>query len=174
MDSADAQIDTKQSEIPTHNDESAVLTGSLTDTTKVLSAEEIASPQKEVQGTSENLSRTNLWEEALSKLSKAEQKAVRSIQANSDNSSILFTAGMIELVTLTREKQRRCEEKAFKFQFRGQEIILRDVAEKVIVYLNKFKAIGDVAVNFDPVHAALPWAGVRFLIQVLFPVVQIA
>ena len=70
------------------------------------------------------------------------------------------------LITLTRIKQKQCEEKAFKFQFQGQDIILRDVAEKIIVFLNKFKTIGDVAVSFDPVHAALPWAGVRFLLQV--------
>jgi ankyrin repeat domain-containing protein 50 len=43
---------------------------------------------------------------------------------------------------------------------------MRDVAEKVIVWINKFKEIGDIAVSSDPVHAALPWAGVRFLLQV--------
>ncbi|CAG9956002.1 unnamed protein product [Clonostachys rosea f. rosea IK726] len=28
----------------------------------------------------------------------------------------------------------------------------------------KFKEVGDIAVNFDPVHAALPWAAFRFLL----------
>jgi hypothetical protein len=45
-------------------------------------------------------------------------------------------------------------------------IIIRDQLEKVVVWLEKFKAIGDIAVNFDPIHAALPWAGVRFLLLV--------
>ena len=44
--------------------------------------------------------------------------------------------------------------------------MLRDVAEKIVHWVNKFKEIGDVAVNFDPVHASLPWAGVRFLLEV--------
>lgn len=32
--------------------------------------------------------------------------------------------------------------------------------------VNKFVSVGDVAVNFDPVHAALPWAAVRFILVV--------
>jgi len=59
-----------------------------------------------------------------------------------------------------------CQKSSLKSPFRGKEIIIRDVAGKIIFWLNKFKAIGDIAVNFDPVHAALPWAGVRFLLQV--------
>jgi ankyrin repeat domain-containing protein 50 len=74
---------------------------------------------------------------------------------------------MEELVGMIRKKQRECEEESYKFCFQGKEIILRDVAEKAVFWLNKFKEVGDIAVNFDPVHAALPWAGVRFLLQVL-------
>ena len=48
----------------------------------------------------------------------------------------------------------------------GKEIVLRDVLEKIIRWLNYFKAVGDAAVQYDPGHAALPWAGVRFLLQV--------
>lgn len=48
----------------------------------------------------------------------------------------------------------------------GEEIILRDVAGKALFWLSKFKEVGDIAVNFDPVHASLPWAAVRFLLQV--------
>lgn len=68
------------------------------------------------------------------------------------------------LVELTRQKQQQCDDNAFKFRFCGQDVILRDYAEKVITFLQKFKTIGDVAESFDPVHAALPWAGVRFLL----------
>lgn len=32
--------------------------------------------------------------------------------------------------------------------------------------VNKFKEIGDVAVQYDPSHAALPWVGVRMVLQV--------
>ena len=48
----------------------------------------------------------------------------------------------------------------------GKKIILRDVLRKVSKWLGVFKQVGDVAVQFDPVHAALPWAAVGFLLQV--------
>jgi hypothetical protein len=35
-----------------------------------------------------------------------------------------------------------------------------------LAWLDKFKQVGDVAVNFDPHHAALPWAGVRLMLEV--------
>jgi hypothetical protein len=36
----------------------------------------------------------------------------------------------------------------------------------MLSFIDKFKEAGDVAVSFDPVHAALPWAGIRFVLQV--------
>ena len=48
----------------------------------------------------------------------------------------------------------------------GQTVILRDIFTKLAVWIDRFKEIGDIVVQYDPVHAALPWAGVRFLLQV--------
>ena len=45
-------------------------------------------------------------------------------------------------------------------------MIVRDLLEKIIKWLDHFKAIGDVGVQSDGAHAALPWAGVRFLLKV--------
>lgn len=73
---------------------------------------------------------------------------------------------IVELVGLTEKVQKECEERAWKFPFKGRDIILRDVAGKAIYWLKAFKEVGDIAVSYDPVHAALPWAGVRFLLQV--------
>ena len=41
-----------------------------------------------------------------------------------------------------------------------------DLFCKVIRWINLFKQVGDAAVQYDPVHASLPCAGVRFLLQV--------
>jgi hypothetical protein len=41
-----------------------------------------------------------------------------------------------------------------------------DLFGKVIKWIDLFKQVRDTAVQYDPVHAALPWAGVRFLLQV--------
>ena len=48
----------------------------------------------------------------------------------------------------------------------GEIVIMRDVFAKFVRWIDMFKEIGDVAVQYDPVHAALPWAGIRFILQV--------
>jgi len=58
-------------------------------------------------------------------------------------------------------------QRSWKYKNRnGENVVLRDLFEKMAKWVNKFKEVGDVAVQYDPAHAALPWAGVRFLLQV--------
>jgi len=38
-----------------------------------------------------------------------------------------------------------------------------------VEWVKKFRDVGDVVVQYDPTHAALPWAGVRLLLQVSEP-----
>jgi ankyrin repeat domain-containing protein 50 len=106
----------------------------------------------------------DLWTEALQKLSDKEKAIISKLWPSLQTNS---TPDIPQhLIAVVEKKREECEEKRWKFDINGRQIILRDVAQKVIIWLNKLKEIGDVAVNFDPVHAALPWAGVRFLLQV--------
>jgi hypothetical protein len=57
-------------------------------------------------------------------------------------------------------------ERAWTIKWRGDDIVLRDVAMKIVQWVDKFKQIGDIAVQYDPGHAILPWAIFRFLLQV--------
>ena len=43
-------------------------------------------------------------------------------------------------------------------------VILQDIFCKIAVWIQKFVEVGDVAMQYDPGHAALPWAAVRFLL----------
>jgi ankyrin repeat domain-containing protein 50 len=115
---------------------------------------------------SPNTPAKDLWTEALQKLSEKEKKTILQhvLPATSSNS---MPAMLYDLCAVTAQKRALCEAKGWKFELHGRQVILRDVAEKVIVWINKFKEVGDVAANFDPVHASLPWAGVRLMLQVL-------
>ena len=44
---------------------------------------------------------------------------------------------------------------------------LRDILAKILHWVDKFKAVGDVVVQFDPAHAAIPWACFRFILMVI-------
>lgn len=102
----------------------------------------------------------NLWAVATDSLGSEDKTQINVYQA--DKATVL--GGLLEI---TKEKQRRCIEKRWKFtKGSGEIIIIRDLFEKTAQWLEKFKAIGDVAVQFDPTHASLPWAGIRFLLQI--------
>ncbi|KAK1849751.1 ankyrin repeat protein [Colletotrichum chrysophilum] len=77
-------------------------------------------------------------------------------------------ASYFTLLELVQEKKQRYMERRWKFKLsNGEVIVIRDLFEKVVGWLQKFKEVGDIAVQYDPVHAALPWAGVRLLLQVV-------
>ena len=68
--------------------------------------------------------------------------------------------------SMTEEILNEKKGELWKAKFREEEIVLRDIGMKILRWVDKFKQIGDIIVQFDPVHAALPWAGFRFLLQV--------
>ncbi|KAF8247054.1 hypothetical protein K440DRAFT_661671 [Wilcoxina mikolae CBS 423.85] len=75
---------------------------------------------------------------------------------------------ILDRVLLSAEYARNtCLEKRWKFTWKGEAIVLHDTAEKILAWLDKFRQIGDIIIQYDPVHAALPWAGVRFLLDVV-------
>lgn len=102
----------------------------------------------------------NLWQKALETLDDDLKASLDFKKSTKHN--ILAT-----VLKTAEEKKQLCLKKRWKFKKpNGEEVVLRDVVEKIIVWLEKFKSIGDVAVQYDPSHCSLPWAGVRFLLQV--------
>ncbi|KAF2463404.1 uncharacterized protein BDR25DRAFT_362944 [Lindgomyces ingoldianus] len=65
-----------------------------------------------------------------------------------------------------RSKQKSIESRWKYTRKSGETVIIRDVFEKIVRWIDIFKQVGDVATQYDPVHAALPWAGIRFVLQV--------
>ena len=102
-----------------------------------------------------------LWNEALKSLPHEDQKTISATPKPLSKLELL--ENMLDAAV---DKQEECNRRKWKFTLNGREIVLADHAASVIQWLKKFKEVGDVAVNYDPVHAALPWAGIRFLLQV--------
>lgn len=106
-------------------------------------------------------SEKGLWEHALDKLSEPDREIVLKYSSNSDVGEApdaLFQAA--------KRKRALCEEKKWRFFVNGHTVTLRDQADKFIQWLDRMKSIGGVAAASDPVHAGLPWAGVRALLMV--------
>jgi len=101
-----------------------------------------------------------LWDEAYAGLSDADKEQVN---FNTSDKHVILE----QLSRIVKSKTESAIKSRWKFKNRnGQTIVIRDLLDKLAHYLRKFAQIGDVAVQYDPVHAALPWAGVRFLLMV--------
>ena len=48
----------------------------------------------------------------------------------------------------------------------GKTFIVRDAFEKIAAWITRFVEVGDAIAQYDPGHAALPWAAVRFILKV--------
>ena len=109
-----------------------------------------------------------MWEDAISKIlnSNEDPKLVavvnelRATNAFSPNDTVSTIATVIKQ-DLEREVQSQHAAQGF----------VKESIEQTVSMINKFLAVGDVAASFDPVHAALPWAAVRFVLVVSFSLV---
>ena len=101
----------------------------------------------------------SLWARALDGLSAKDRNT---LETNETGSNL----DIEELLDEIRAKREECLKNQWEFEFRGRSVNLRYQADKIISWLAKFKEVGDIAIQQDPSHAALPWAGIRFLLQV--------
>ncbi|KAH7072565.1 hypothetical protein FB567DRAFT_205894 [Paraphoma chrysanthemicola] len=103
----------------------------------------------------------NLWDEALQTLPEDDQTKYEGLISKGSG----YITILDDILLCTKEKKEQCTKKRWKVRIRGRTIILSDVLEKFAVWVNKFVAVGDVAVQYDPGHAALPWAAIRFILK---------
>ena len=72
-----------------------------------------------------------------------------------------------DLHQVTDKARQECIKRKWRYtRTSGETVIFVDLFGKIFKWINLFKQFGDMAVQYDPVHAALPWAGIRFLLQV--------
>ena len=103
----------------------------------------------------------SLWDKALDALDDEDKCIIKS--NSNDKLSILK-----EVLTAVEEKKRICLDKRWRYKEGKREIIIRDQLEKIAGWVKQFINVGNSIMQYDPGHAALPWAGVHFLLQVRF------
>ncbi|KAM0796953.1 ankyrin repeat-containing domain protein [Usnea florida] len=101
----------------------------------------------------------DLWSKALDTLDPELRNSL--VLTHASRSHVLSKA-----LTEAQESKKVCMQKRWKYKkSNGEIIILRDVVEKIIVWVEKFIAVGNAAIQYDPVHAAPAWAAFRFVLQ---------
>jgi hypothetical protein len=105
----------------------------------------------------------DLWNEAIQLLSSEEKTTILN---HSSTTPATLNTDVDTLLKAAQEKREICEKKRWTLKFRGKEVMMRDVVDRICTWLDNFKQIGDIIVNVDPIHCGLPWAGIRLLLQV--------
>jgi hypothetical protein len=103
----------------------------------------------------------NLWHEALQTLTEGDRARYEGLWSKGSG----YLTILDDIISATEKKKQECVKKRWKVSIRGRTFILSDILEKVTVWVNKFVAVGDNAVQYDPGHAALPWAAIRFILK---------
>lgn len=114
--------------------------------------------------TSESTSAQGLWDEAIAKIRVSEEHH----DIFSAISHELEPALRQDAADRSQTMPELVRDIADNLASRKQQPQSKQrwILDQTVGLLNRFMAVGDVAVNFDPVHAALPWAAVRFVIVV--------
>jgi hypothetical protein len=72
-----------------------------------------------------------------------------------------------EILELVQVSQFSRLQKRWKFKNRdGKDVTFRELFENTVLWVGKFIVVGDTLMQYDPGHAALPWAAVRLVLQV--------
>ena len=100
----------------------------------------------------------NLWEDAALCLRPK------------DKTSLAISSpfpGLDDLLSTIDDTKQDFQRKQWRVHVgaKKEAIILRDVFSKIAAWVQKFVDVGDVATQYDPGHAALPWACIRFLLK---------
>ena len=102
----------------------------------------------------------DLWDKAVEALKEKDKENV-DFQRGDKRAILIDVLGEVE------RKKRMCISRRLKYKrSNGESVHLYDVFEKMVKWVNKFKEVGDTIVQYDPGHAALPWAVIKFLLQV--------
>lgn len=101
-----------------------------------------------------------MWEQALQKLDPVDRQLINSTRA--DRRAVID-----DLLKVVAEKHRASIGKQWKYTKRNGEMVpIRDVFQKVVDWVKKFREVGDTVAQYDPAHMSLPWAGIGVLLQV--------
>ncbi|KAK4165517.1 ankyrin repeat protein [Cladorrhinum sp. PSN259] len=101
------------------------------------------------------------WAVALSRLNREDAKRFDLVRISASKPREILN----EVLQAANEKKDESMRKKWKVTIKGRTIILRDVLEKITVWVSRLMKIGDTIVQYDPACAALPWAAVRLILQ---------
>ncbi|THY27221.1 hypothetical protein D6D00_05033 [Aureobasidium pullulans] len=97
----------------------------------------------------------NLWTAAVAKLPEKDQKALEQPKSGTATTSLIDDA-----LAGVKSSEDKVNRNLIRVKTKRGEVPLRHYVDKLSKVLVQFREIGDTLVQYDPGHAALPWAGI--------------
>jgi hypothetical protein len=116
------------------------------------------------QGPAYTTNGSSILADALEALERDDRETIRTLLLPAN--AISIDTAFDEVLGCASELQQLCVNKRWSWNYKGRQVYLFDQVNKVVQLLDKFKAVGDVVANVDPVHVGLPWAGIRAILEV--------
>ncbi|KAL2809119.1 ankyrin repeat-containing domain protein [Aspergillus granulosus] len=102
------------------------------------------------------------WQEAFKNIPEDKQKILKDLGFDKPKSANV-ASNITSLIDAVNEKQEECEKKFWKVNVGGQDIVFRDYTTSIVGWLEK---AGDVAIQFAPPQASLPWDMIKSLMKI--------
>jgi len=116
------------------------------------------------QGPAYTTNGSSILADALEALERDDRETIRTLLLPAN--AISIDTAFDEVLGCARELQQCCTNKRLSWNYKGRQVYLFEQVNKVVQLLDKFKSVGDVVANVDPVHIGLPWAGIRAILEV--------
>lgn len=107
----------------------------------------------------------SVWQMAWDSLPHSDRLLIETVAHDSVGGENIFS----DLEQIAHQRKQDLHDHKWKDNGRpaGKDAVRVQVAiSRIIICLRRFKEVGDIAVSFDPTHAALPWAAFRFVLEV--------
>lgn len=115
----------------------------------------------------DKLSKKDYWSLAAEELRSEEHAFEGAIVAV--QKAVAETDGDVvsQLIRATERSHDSMLRKQWSIGLAGKEIVVRDQLEKLLKAVKIFKDLASVAAGLDPTHAAISWAGICLIMQVI-------
>ncbi|KAM0712300.1 hypothetical protein Q7P37_011395 [Cladosporium fusiforme] len=105
----------------------------------------------------------NLWQQAFDQLEPHIQVVLREHGFDGSGTPQGAKQSSDELIKKVNEKQEQVQEKQWGFPYKGKKVVFREYTTDIIGWLTK---AGDIAVQFSPPQAAVPWGVLKGLMNI--------
>lgn len=111
--------------------------------------------------------RTNgnsILQDALKEIGEQERETIENLLRPTNTVDV--NDALSNVNTCAGDLQERCRRTKLSWTYKGRQVYLSEKVDKILQFVDKLKAVGDIVANVDPIHIGLPWAGIRAILEV--------